>query len=143
MSSVAAVITALAARIVTGMGSDAIAGRVYAYGKDSMDPPAIAVVPAAGEDFIVYDETYETGVSQYTVTVKILLGTQDDRTGQAALLSYLDTTGSTSIRAAIYGDQTLGGTCSYCVVTGAGAFNDVEWAGQQFYGAELRVEVHT
>jgi hypothetical protein len=141
VSDLDAVITALAARIVTGMGSDAIAGRTYAYGKDSVDPPACLVLPAPGE-FLVYDDTM-SATSGYNLVVKILMGSQDDRSGQAALMGYLDRTGSTSIRAAIYGDQTLGGTCSFCRVTGASDYNDVEWAGQVFYGATLNVEVLT
>src|SRR5690242_12722615 len=117
------------------MGSDALAGRTYAYGKDAVDPPACIVVPAPGE-FLIYDDTMGNGTSGYNLIVKILMGSQDDRTGQAALLGYLDRTGSTSIRAAIYGDQTLGGTCAFCRVASASAYNDVEWGGVVFYGAE-------
>lgn len=141
MSDLDAVITALAARIATGMSGDAIAGRVFAYGPDSLNPPTCIVLPAPGE-FLVYDDTM-SATNGYNLVVKILMGTQDDRSGQAALLGYLDRTGSTSIRAAIYGDQTLGGTCSFCRVSGASDYNDVEWAGQIFYGATLNVEVLT
>ena len=141
MSDLDAVITALAARIATGMSGDAIAGRVFAYGPDSLNPPTCIVLPAPGE-FLVYVDTM-SATNGYNLVIKILMSTQDDRSGQAALLGYLDRTGSTSLRGAIYGDQTLGGTCSFCRVSGASDYNDVEWAGQIFYGATLNVEVLT
>lgn len=141
MSNLDDVVTALAARIVTGMGSDPIAGRTYAYGVGVVNPPTIIVVPSAGE-FIVYDETFEN-LMGFNLSVKILMSAADDRSGQKALMGYLDASGSTSIRGAIYGDQTLGGTCAFCRVTGASNYGDVEWAAQVFYGAELTVVVAT
>ena len=141
MSDLDVVITALASRIATGMTGTRIGGSVFAYGPDSLNPPTCIVLPAPGE-FLVYDDSM-SGTSGYNLVVKILMGSQDDRAGQAELLSYLDRTGSTSIRAAVYGDSTLGGTCSFCRISGASAYNDVEWAGMTFYGAELNVEVLT
>lgn len=135
------VTVALAARIRTGMGTDAIAGRTYAYGIDAPKPPAAIVLPSNG-DFVDYDVTFD-GQDDFELVVKILVGAADDRSGQAALLAYLSRSGSTSIRAAIYGDSTLGGTVSDLKVIGARNFGDVEWAGLIYFGAELVVQVYT
>ena len=141
MSDIDDVVVALAARIASGMGSDTIAGRTFAYGVDSLNPPTAIVLPGSG-DFLSFDVTFD-GSDVFGLTVKVLMGVQDDRTGQAALLGYMSRTGSTSIRAAIYGDSTLGGTVSDLKVTGWSNYGDVEWAGQQFYGADLSVEAFT
>ena len=46
------------------------------------------------------------------------------------------------MRAAIYGDKTLGGIVGDLKVTGARAYGDVEYAGVTFFGAELAVVVY-
>lgn len=140
MSNLDDVVEALAARIRTGMGTDTIAGRTYAYGIDSINPPTAIVLPSNG-DFVDYDVTFD-GQDDFELVVKVLMGSADDRTGQAQLLAYLARSGSTSLREAIYGDSTLGGACSDLKVVGARNFGDVEWAGQIFYGAELVVQVY-
>lgn len=141
MSNLDDVVEALAARIRTGLGTDIIAGRTYAYGIDSPNPPAAIVLPSNG-DFVDYDVTFDDGQDDFELVVKVLMGSADDRTGQAQLLAYLARTGSTSLRQAIYGDSTLGGVVSDLKVVGARNFGDVEWAGQIFYGAELVVQVY-
>ena len=133
-------VQALAARIRSGMGSDVLAGRTYAFAPDSPNPPCAIVLPAP-EDFLDFDVTFD-GRDDFQLVVKILMGAQDDRTGQAALLGYLSRSGATSVRTAIYGDSTLGGTVSDLKVVGARGYGDVEWAAQIFYGAELVVQVY-
>ena len=134
------VVQALAARIRTGMGSDVLAGRTYAFAPDSLNPPCAIVLPAP-EDFLDFDVTFD-GRDDFQLVVKLLMGAQDDRTGQAALLGYLSRSGATSVRTAIYGEATLGGVVSDCKVVGARGYGDVEWAAQIFYGAELVVQVY-
>ncbi|MGE5830145.1 MAG: hypothetical protein ACM30G_17555 [Micromonosporaceae bacterium] len=140
MSNLADVVEGAAATIKTGMGTDVLAGRTYAFGVDSPNPPCLIVLPAP-EDFLDYDVTFD-GRDDFRLVLKILMGSADARTGQAALLGYLDRTGATSVRAAVYTDPTLGGTASDCKVTGARGYGDVEWAGVPYYGAELVVEVY-
>ena len=140
MSDLDDVVTALAATIRTGMGTDILAGRVYAFGVDAPNPPALIVLPAP-EDFLDFDVTFD-GRDDFRLVLRILMSAADARTGQAALLGYLSRSGATSVRAAVYTDPTLGGVVSDCKVTGARGYGDVEWAGQLFYGAELVVEVY-
>ncbi len=139
MTDIADVLTAVAARIRTGFGTDVIAGRTFAYAPDSVNPPTAIVLPSAG-NFLTYDVVFDAR-DDYELTVKILMGSQDDRTGQQALLGYLSRAGATSVRAALYGDATLGGIVSDLRVAGASGYGDVEWAGQIFFGADISVEV--
>lgn len=143
MSDLDDVVTALKTRIAAGMLSagDPIASRVYAYARDTIDPPCALVLPAPG-DFLAFDVTFD-GSDTFGLLVKILMGTQNDRTGQSRLLGYLSRSGSNSIRTAIYGDSTLGGTVADLKVTGASNYGDVEWAGQTFFGADISVEAFT
>lgn len=139
MADIADVLTALASRIATGMAGTAIAGRSYAFGPDSVVTPCVICLPGPG-DFVTYDVTFD-GKDDFEVVVKILVGTEITRTAQTELLGYLDRSGSTSIRAAIYGDRTLGGTVSDLKVESARGYNDIEWAGVPYLGAELLVTV--
>jgi hypothetical protein len=140
MSDLADVVEALAARIRTGLAGDVLEGRTYAFAPDSIVPPTAIVLPSS-DDFLDFDVTFD-GQDDFGLVVKILMGTQDDRSGQAELLGYLSRSGSTSIRTAIYGDATLGGVVSDLKVTGARGYGDIEWAGQVFYGAELTVQAY-
>ncbi len=134
------VVTALATRIRTGMAGTQIGGRVYAYGKDSIDPPCIVVLPSPS-DFLIWDRTFD-GSDEFSLTVKILMGSQDDRTGQAALMGYLSRSG-TSIYAAIAADPKLNNTVSMTNSIRGTAYGDVEWAGAVMFGAEIVVECGT
>jgi hypothetical protein len=135
------ILTALATRISTGMAGTALAGRTTAFAPDSIVTPWVICLPAPG-NFVTYDVTLE-GKDDFELIVKILVGSEVTRAGQQALLSYLDRTGSTSIRAAIYGDRTLGGVVADLKVESAQGYGDVEWAGIPYFGAELVVSVMT
>lgn len=139
MTDIDDVVTAAASVIATGLGSDIMAGRVYAYGIDSPNSNSLFVLPGSGS-FLTFDATFD-GHDDYELVLKIIMGAQDDRTGQQALLGYLSRSGSTSIRTAIYTDPTLGGIVSDLTVTGASGYGDIEWAGQVFFGADLLVSV--
>ena len=145
MANLGAVLTALASRISTGMAGTAIGGRVYPYPIDAPNPPCAVVLPSP-ELFIAYDRTMGADAStsdDFSLLVRVFMGTADDRTGTAELVSYFDKTGSTSLRTVIYGDRTLGGVVSWTDVTGGSSFGDVEWAGTIFFGADLHVDCGT
>jgi hypothetical protein len=135
MADIDDVVVALASRLNT-------AGtiRSHAYAVDSPNPPCAIVLPSDG-DFVDYDVTFD-GQDDFGLVVKLLVGSAWSSAAQAKLLSYLARSGSTSVRAAIYGDRTLGSTVSDLKVTGARSYGDVEYAGVVFYGAELLVTVY-
>ena len=139
MSDLDDVVEALAARIRTGMATDPIAGRTFAYAPDSIDPPALIVLPSTGQ-FVSYDSSWQT--DDFELVVMVLLGTQHERAGQQKLAGYFARSGVTSLREAIYGDKTLGATVSDLRVVAGRSYGDVEWSGQLFFGAELIVEVY-
>lgn len=137
MTNLDSVVTALAARIATGMAGTAIAGRSFAYSVDSPIPPCAITLPS--ENPVVYDVTFD-GQDDFELIVKLLVGTAVTRTAQAELMGYLDRSGSTSIRAAIYGDRTLGGTVSDVAIADVSQPGDVDWGGVMFYGCEITVQ---
>lgn len=139
MSDIDDVVAALATRIATGMGSDPIAGRVFGFAPDAIDPPCVIVLPSAGE-FVTYDSSFTT--DDFELTLMVIMGAQHERRGQQQLMSYFARTGATSLREAIYGDSTLGGVVSDLRVTGGRSYGDVEWAGQIYFGAEMNVVVY-
>ena len=142
MSSLGDVITALATRIKTGMGSDVLSGRTFDYAVDSVNTPCAIVLPDPGGDFVSFDTTMD-GADDFALIVKVLISSAISRTGQDQLLGYMDRSGATSIRTAIYGDKTLGGVVADLMVVGARNYGDVEYAGIQYFGAELMVTVYT
>lgn len=123
------------------MTGTALASRVTGYAPDSIVTPWAICLPAQG-NFVTYDVTFD-GSDEFELVVKILVGTEITRTAQTELLGYLDRSGSTSIRAAIYGDRTLGGTVSDLKVVSAQGYNDIEWAGIPYLGAEIAVTVYS
>lgn len=141
MADISDVLTALASRISTGMASTALAGRTTAFAPDSIITPWVICLPAPG-NFLTYDVTFE-GKDDFELLVKILVGAEVTRAAQVELLGYLDRTGSTSIRGAIYGDRTLGGTIADLKVESAQGYGDVEWAGIPYFGAELVVTAYS
>ena len=141
MTTITQVLDGIAAAIRTGLAGDVVAGRTFSLAPDSLNPPTVVVVPAPGS-FLFYDDTYNA-TDNFATVVKVLNGTQDSTSSQALLLGYMAKTGATSIRAAILAAPTLGGICSYMEIPTAQNYGDVEWAGQQFLGFELPVQVYT
>ena len=140
MSDLADVLTGLATRVNTGMSGDPLSGRTFAFAPDSMLTPWAVALPAGG-DFINYDVTFD-GSDDFSLMLKVIVGAEFNRTAQAQLLAYMDRTGSTSIRAAVYGDRTLGSTVADVKVTGWQNYGDVEWAGVVYFGAEMLVTAY-
>ena len=141
MTTIKQVADGIAAAIRAGLAGDVLAGRVYSFGKDTIDPPTAIVLPIPG-DFLFYDDTFD-GTDNFAMVVKILNGTQDSQSSQELLMGYMAKTGATSVRAAILADHTLGGICAYMQIPTAQNYADVEWAGQQYLGFELPVAVFT
>lgn len=138
MADIGDVVTALATRLRIGLAGQQIAGRVYEYAPDSVLPPTAIVLPAPS-DFVSYDVTMD-GSDEFALVVRVLAEAAMDRTSQAQLLTYFARAGGASLRAAIYGDQTLGGVVSWTRVRGGTVYGDLEWAGVVYFGGELLVE---
>lgn len=81
----------------------------------------------------------ETLTVQFKVLVLVSLASAKD--AQKRLRSYCDITGDNSIRAAIEGDQTLGGNVDYTAWLGWNEPASYEVGGTEYLGVEFAVEV--
>ena len=142
MTDIADVLVAVANTVKAGMPStDALSSRTYPFAPDDMFTPFAVALPASG-DFLAYDTTFD-GSDDMAVMLKVIVGAEFSRTAQNQLLTYMDKTGSLSIRAVIAAAPTLGGVVSSTDVTGWQNYGDVEWAGVVYFGAEMLATVLT
>jgi hypothetical protein len=91
--------------------------RAYDLIPDTVVPPCAVV----GQLDFTFDIDNARGLDQAQVDVLVIVQRFSERAGQDKLDAYLAGTGSTSIKAAIEGDRTLGGTVNTLRVTGAEA----------------------
>lgn len=75
------------------------------------------------------------------IRCRVLVSMADDRQGQLRLDKFLSRTGSSSIRAAIMADQTLGGLVDTLVVEKITGYGMYEIGVDRFFGAEIPVRI--
>lgn len=121
--------------------ADNISGlRVYDTIDDMINVPACVVVPTS----IDFNEAMARGTDKYDFDVLVVVSRADSRSGQNQLDSFINGSGSNSIRQAIFQNSTLGQSDTSAVVTtmsdygGTYAVNGVE-----SIGARLGVTVYT
>ncbi len=112
--------------------------RAYDVWPDTMNIPAAIVRP-------VNMDYYNTLTNVATLMVEIHLLAASIQNGlakaQDILDTYLDATGTKSIKAAIEGDKTLGGTVTTCHVNRWFDYNSYEVNGIEYLGCKLEVEI--
>jgi hypothetical protein len=113
---------------------------VYAFIPDTIVTPAAIVAPG-DETFIQWDTSMSGGSDDYTFRVTLLLPKGSDEDGQAKLDAYLEESGASSVKAAIEGDETLGGIADWLHVTEARNYGRVQWNLVDYYGCELLITV--
>jgi len=91
--------------------------RAYDLIPDTVVPPCAVV----GQLDFTFDIDNARGLDQAQVDVLVIVQRFSERAGQDKLDAYLAGSGSTSIKAAIESDRTLGGTVNTLRVTGAEA----------------------
>ena len=89
--------------------------RVYDLIPEPVTPPCAVV----GQLDLTFDIDNARGLDQANVDIYVIVQRFSERAGQDKLDGYLAGTGATSIKAAIEGDRTLGGTCQTLRVIGA------------------------
>jgi len=89
--------------------------RVYELIPEPVTPPCAIV----GQLDFTFDIDNARGLDQANVDIYVIVQRFSERAGQDKLDGYLAGTGATSIKAAIEGDRTLGGTCQTLRVIGA------------------------
>ncbi|ASU81506.1 hypothetical protein CDO52_00740 [Nocardiopsis gilva YIM 90087] len=140
--SVSAVRSGLAARLETISGL-----QVWEFVEGPVNPPAALIVPGVpGSDStqnppIDYSKTYQDGSHDLLFTIKIFTSMAHAESGQSELDDFLAPTGSTSVLAAVEGDDTLGGAADFSVVPMCTFYGILTHNKVDFYGAEFLVRV--
>ena len=118
--------------------ADTIAGlRGLQYMPDAVTPPMFAPMDVEGE----FDKTFGRGMDELSVRCLLLISRATDKQGQAKLNAYLSGSGAKSIKAALFADRTLGGSCDDSHVVRFTGYGQFEHAGITYYGAEFFVRV--
>lgn len=126
----------LAARLATISGL-----RAYSeYPSEAPQPPFAIVVTAQDGDAIEANLTFG-GDAIYHLEVLVGVAAADLRSAQKELGPYISVTGTTSIRAAIYAADSLGGVADFCQVGAARDVGGIDYAGGRGFGATLPVDV--
>jgi len=134
MATVAALRSGLNTRLATISNV-----QTSAYMLSAPTPPYLEV--AAVEE-IEYDGAMGRGLDTYRFIVRGYAGLVSDRGAQVKLDEFLASTGSTSVKAAIEGDRTLGGACSDLQVERVDGYQVYAAEGRgPFLGAEWTVRV--
>lgn len=107
MANIAALRSGIATNLSTISGL-----RVTDTIPDQINPPQ-AILSLSGVSF---DKAMHKGLTQYTFTLTVIVARQSERTGQAKLDTYVQSTGSNSIKLAVESDRTLGGAAYDCTV---------------------------
>ena len=101
-----------------------------------MTPALIVASYTADYDLVMGDGT------NYEFEILVIVGRQVDRSFQEQIDSYLQPSGSTSIKQAVEGDPTLGGVASYAAVRNvSSSLPSMDFAGVTYAVATVRVEV--
>lgn len=90
---------------------------------------------------IEFDETMNRGVDSYSFRVRLLVSRTTDNLAQEHLDPYLAGSGSSSVKAAIEGDGTLGGAADWTRVSRVTRYGDIDHNGISYLGADFDVEV--
>lgn len=120
----------LATRLATISGL-----RVAAEQPDNPNPPIAVIIP----DLTRYDDTFQRGMDTTTFRIILIVSRAAEKYAQRKLDTYVSTTGSTSIKAAIEGDRTLGGTVFDCRVTEMRNYGQISVGDVTYLGCEFIV----
>jgi hypothetical protein len=111
---------------------------VYPYMPDIINPPAVAVTPAAG-DFMVYGSSFDSNDLTLNITAFVQRG--QPQSSSDLLDSFLDEDGDSSVVAAVRADPTLGGVVDAATVTGARNWGIYEFGNVSYLAAVFTVEI--
>ena len=129
-------LTDLRTGLATRLGS--IRGlRSSAYIPDNPQPPVAVVMPGR----IQYDTAFGRGSDEYQFTIMLIVGRVADRASQTNLDAYCASSGSASVKAAVEGDRTLGGTALDCRVTEMTNQGSLSIGDVTYHTAEFSVTV--
>lgn len=111
---------------------------VFAEAVGSIAPPTAIVYPRP-TGTVAYATSQGAQSNDYAFVVTLFVSRADEPTGQRALDSYIDPTGTNSVYAAVTG--TLGGLVDDAMVTGTGRYGPFNYGGVDYLGCEFIVAV--
>lgn len=132
MTSINDIRSGLAANLATITGL-----RVAAEIPDSPNPP-MAVIAL---DSIEYDLAMKQGLTQYNFSVTVIVGRAAEREMQRKLDTYIQISGSQSVKLAIESDRTLSGVIQDLRVTNSTSIGSIIINDQTYLAAEFTVTV--
>ena len=132
MTSINSIRSGLATNLATISGL-----RVAAEMPDSPNPP-IAIVMLEN---IEYDQAMKQGLTLYNFSVSVIVGRAAEREMQRKLDSYLQISGSQSVKLAIESDRTLSGVIQDLRVTNSTSIGSIIINDQTYLAAEFTVTV--
>ena len=113
--------------------------RTFSYQPEQLNPPvAFPVVES-----IEYHRAFGGGDVRMRFMIFVIVGRYLDRVAHANLDGYLSYSGATSLRAAIEGDTTLGGTAQTLVLDSGMSIGSLSVAEAEFLQVSFSVLVHT
>lgn len=108
------------------------------------DVGGVANVPAVAFelDDLDWDVTMARGADSFTFLAYLLVSSADSPSGQRLVRQLLSTGGlAGSVKDALEVDNTLGGLVSYAVATGTRTIGNINYAGVDYLGATIVIEV--
>ena len=105
---------------------------------DTVSPPAAIVLP--GSPVVEYHEAFGNGLERFTFTILVVVQFFSMSAQQDVIDAMVS--GSSSVRALIEGDRTLGGACADCEVTSATGYGEVSINDTEYMGIEFDVGVY-
>lgn len=107
----------------------------------TVNTPMAVVLPAGGV-IASYNQTTDGNVTYY-VRVVLLVAESNNKAGTNLADKYIAPDGAYSVAAAIDADPTLGDVVEYALVTSAGDYSILEWAGIPYLAVHFEIEVGT
>lgn len=124
---------------------DALKGKVYSFVPGTQEPPSVTIIPGVfvpgdAKPAITYSRHFGGGDQAYVFTLQLVVSRASDRQAILDLDEFISPSGPKSIKAAIEGDDTLGGAVSFAHVERVIQYGVLTWNQLQFFGAQIIVE---
>ena len=91
---------------------------------------------------VTYHRAFQDGVVSTSWSIIVIVGRYTDARAHVALDDFLSGTGSSSIRAAIEGDKTLGGLVQTTIVASGASITPLTQGDAEFLMVRFECEVH-
>jgi hypothetical protein len=112
--------------------------QVSAYGRSNPIFPTIQVL---GPEEIDYDNAMQRGHDVWLLTIQAITGLVTDQGAQELLDKFLESSGSSSLKAAVESDKTLGGTVQNVRITQATGYRQYGTAPNEVLGCEWQASI--